>query len=201
MHLGDRVGLKIPAFPRYLPLIGAAVQKTGDTLPRIVLDGGNTTIKRGVATYLDGKLNHISLQPGVPSPHVPPSRALLDGLVSAAFECWQSHLQLAPFSDTIVASIASYVDSQGHPADWGYYASLYELGPDIPKLVSEAATVTLGSKVNVKMVHDCTVAAASFAGLEKTVVMVFGTAMGRGAPPKDRGAVLEVSESFSISQV
>ena len=102
-------------------------------------------------------------------------------------------------STSVIASVCAYVDRQGQPEPDSYIGLLYESGPDIPKLLSERISNAIKSTqpIQVHLMHDGTTAAASFAGMGNTAVVVLGTALGLGVPPASKGSIRGRISDFS----
>lgn len=144
--------------PRELALVGAARTLPPDDGDHLVLDGGHTTLKRGIATVRDGRLAEVRVLPSFRLADAP-----LDELFTTA-------LSERP-ADVVVASVAAYV-ADGRPADG---ASVYDA------LDFDAVEAATGA--DLRLVHDGTAAWRGTGATGVSAVIVLGTWLGVGLGP------------------
>lgn len=79
----------------------------------------------------------------------------------------------------------------GHPSplDKGCYGSLQALVPHLTSFVQAELAQACPQIVSVQLAHDGTAGAWAYAGLENSLVLTLGTAIGNGFPPTDEGFV------------
>lgn len=170
------LSIRIPTDPQHLPLLGAALTQPEESGCRIVLDCGQSVIKRGIASYDRGKLAGLRTLAGHTAPKGGDGRGVLSGIV-AAFEDARMHCD-DRISGNSVICVASYVDADGQPQPDEYIGTLFELGESVPRVLADALSLA-----SVRLLHDGTSAAIPFAGEDRTAVVVMGTALGWGVPP------------------
>jgi hypothetical protein len=183
-------GLPVPPLVRasphapWLALIGAARggSSLGDGV-RLVLDGGQTAIKRGLARVEDGELVGLRVLPAFPFPSGADATAAVRDAAADAVGGSD------PDSDVVV-SVAAYVRDERPIVD---RASPYEV------LASGASEIEGQLQRRVRMVHDGT---AAWRGLGSTsdrpsAVIAMGTWLGVGFGPQ-RQPLLPVSSAFAL---
>jgi hypothetical protein len=150
-------------------LIGVARSHLDPPASVSVFDFGQSAVKRGIATFAEGMLEHVHVLPSLQAPSE-----------ADVVEFFLDTLRGKP----AIVSIASYVTND-LPID-GY--SLY----------SPLATIDRGRIANVAFVHDGTAAARAIVADGPAAAVVLGTALGVGfAPP--RSALVPLSARFSLS--
>ena len=205
--------VRVAPWPAILPLIGAASLplSIGMGLPgwlgggacstTIVLDFGQSLVKRGCAEYEPGardqarSLSRLRVFPPVPArwsvlPSDPASMAehaerLGNSMVTTMVETWRAAQAITgDVSETIVASFASYIrDGQPLARQGGPYAELKALSDNLERRLSDRVSQDIGCSLTVRLLHDGSAAAQALAGEEHAAVMMLGTALGVGFPP------------------
>jgi hypothetical protein len=190
-----------------LPLIGAARSLQTVAEAALVADFGGTNARLGYATYGDGALTSLRLEPpvAVPQPGTGVTGAdgvgafITDTLAMAWSRGRQEGFQLAP---EIAVSLAAYVHD-GHPIDYGsepgYYA-LHHLGANASEALSQRLSGAVGQTVRVTLSHDGTTAARAFAGARDAALIMLGTALGVGFVPPERD-LRPVAPGFRVDMV
>ncbi len=166
------VDVRLAEHALLLPLIGAA--RTPPLGRRcVVLDFGQSTVKRGVASYAEGALLHLRVLPPISAP----AYGSKEVLTLARGVIRDTRAEAAPAEPRIVASIACYV-RRGRPLDLrSTYAPLARLR------LSEIAP-------GLTFVHDGTAAARAIETRVPAAVIMLGTYLGVGLPPVNgRGLV------------
>jgi hypothetical protein len=156
-----------------LPLVGCARHAPHETKSMLVFDFGQTAVKRGVSGYENGVLIRLDTFPSLPSPN--PQGAGAE-LLRQMVEIVKTTRTLSGIdSPHIVLSVASYI-TDGQPAEDAFYGRLRECG-NATHVLSDALSA------GVKLLHDGTAAAHTYAGLKNTAVITIGTALGVGFTP------------------
>ncbi len=193
--------------PAHLPVIGLARCLQVDATRAVVLDFGQTWVKRGLVSFDGVGVRSIELLDHAPSPcRTPVDRDPPDADVR---RLWASMAGLVldtvralPEEDrpraAIGIGVACYVD-HGHPPPEapGCYASLRRLGPNLAAFAAADVPARLGHAATVVMRGDGDAAGAACAGLERSVVITLGTAIGVGFPPPE-GAVRPLAAGFEV---
>lgn len=185
------------AHPSLLPLIGAARSAPSASKAAFVFDFGHSFTKRGYAFYGEDALSALRIFPAVPkaqpaslnahSPNVQ-ARKLADHMAATMVDTWHLReayeLGVTP-APTLIASIACYVlDGEPAPGQGGSYGHLRLLSNNVAQWFSRQVSERLGVQVEVVFIHDGTAAARTHAGEPNGAVIMLGTALGIGFPPK-----------------
>lgn len=172
--------VEISPYARHMALVGASQYAPPTAASALVFDFGGTWIKRGRAAYKNGTLTRLDLLPSVPSRYT--GEALFAHMSALLTETLRQESIFSP----IMCSLASYVqDGVILEAQAGIYSDLRHFG--YAHLQSELAhrlQMLLEKPVTLILIHDGTAAAATCAGMEKTAVILLGTAIGVGFPPQ-----------------
>ena len=188
----DRCMVHLAAHPAILPLIGAARTVPAGIDAAIVLDFGNTAVKRGVARYREGALAALRLLPARPSGlsagYGPPpadgtAPAWTGDMAALLAETWQEAAASGPPPTTAAVAVAGYVrDNHPLPTEAPYL----QTGPRIPNLgawLGAEMGRRVGRPLAVTVLHDGTAAARACAGAPHSAVIMLGTWLGVGFPP------------------
>lgn len=180
--LNDLYSLDVASQAARLPLIGAARRLPANERSALVLDFGQTAIKRAYAYYKVETLIALDVLPSVPASEFGDEKVLLGIMLNVIASSWQADL-----STHIVASIANYVRNGKLAADTAY-GQLGSLTDNINHLVSAEVSQKVGRTLTITFIHDGTAAATAYAGLrEHAAVITMGTALGVGFPPSGDG--------------
>jgi hypothetical protein len=174
--------LVLDPYGAYLPLMGAARCGLPDYETTLVLDFGNTAVKRGLAVYERGTLIELDTLPEIPTlwhgdvNDKPALKAFFDFMTQTLVETFK---RAAPRSPLIPVSIAAYLTPEGRPLDrqGAVYAALNQLGMNLQAQLSSAVRHTVGRNLEIKLIHDGTAAATVHPG---DAVITLGTAIGVG---------------------
>lgn len=195
-----------------IALAGLARHTSADTGPMLLFDFGQTSLKRGLATYGGGLLREIVVLPPLPAPagdddtSLAASRARWAamreviatdfarfGKRGAAEEKRDAELHGEERRDTegeraIGLSLATHLDD-GHPfaTDRGRYGRLGDLAPHLATFLRDDLVATLGPLRAFALLHDGLAAGSAYAGQPQTVVLTLGTAIGAGYVPEGVG--------------
>jgi hypothetical protein len=209
---GGDLSVHLSATPGILPLVGAArgappLEQWASQHNRqlaLVCDFGSTFAKRAYAVYLTtGALAALHLLPPLPAPRLTlrrpdaPTRdeaeQIAGQIADVLARTWHEGAPLAELADgasvalapVLVASLAAYVrDGSPLPRQGGVYAALHALAEPADRSIARRLSTLVGRPLDVALVHDGTAAARTFAGVERTAVIMLGTALGVGfAPP------------------
>jgi hypothetical protein len=172
----------------------------------LVLDFGQTAIKRAVARYEQGQVIALHILPPLPS--VCTDLNATDRPFELIQEQWQQMLAVVEETwgqnslggsvppstlggDTpppsllgLGLSLSCYL-FEGHPSpeDHGCYGSLQILTPNLERFIRDQIAGRLQREIHVGVFHDGTAAAIAHAGQAQSIVLTFGTAIGNGFPP------------------
>lgn len=192
----------------FLPLLGLARSVAPGVEESVVLDFGQTSIKRGRARYRAGKLEALEVWPAAPTVCVEPIEAepsdddvrrRWERIAEVIAASWAGLSHERRSRAAIGLSMACYLFA-GHPspADHGCYGALRRLGPNLSRFVEAELARRLGRAVPVGLLHDGAAAAAAYAGHDQTVVLTLGTAIGNGFPPSGDGA-RPLADDFTLT--
>lgn len=196
--------------PSLLPLIGAARSVPGTAQYLLVLDVGQSWVKRAVAVYDEGTVTELRLLPSVPAPLnsqlvgqvLTPEQVqhLADDIVALLTDAWQkAHARIFTLAPTIVMSLASYIpDNQPLPRQGGPYSQLHSMSNNFGGWLARHVSTRVGQAVEVTLLHDGTAAARTYAGTPNTAVIMLGTALGVGFAPK--AAPRSVASQLALRQ-
>ena len=160
--------VRVAPHPECLALLGAARSASGGQARVVVLDGGQTSIKRGIASFRGGDLVGVDVLEPLPLASVPGSE-LSAAVVSAVTALRERHPDTAPEA---IVSVASYVHD-GRPIH--DHASVYE------QLDPASMRSSLG--VPVRLVHDGSAAWRGTGSGARSAVIMLGTWLGVGIGP------------------
>jgi hypothetical protein len=171
-----------------LALVGAGRIRLEKPGQRIVLDFGQTAVKRGVAIVSDDSLQHLQRLPDVPvhlkEGETPPDVSLefVVDTIARTFRTAQD--RGFALEHDVLASVASYV-IDGRPFDRrGLYAPL---GSVDPRDLEERLRQRAGAALHLAFVHDGTAAAHAVGAPRPSAVILMGTALGVGFPAPTPG--------------
>ncbi len=203
-HRFSGASVRRSPFAAHLPLVGVARTAPENAPAMLVFDFGQTSVKRAVAVYENSALTALHLLPSLPadctSINLRNDRRLAEKtavfLTQAIAQSWQE-AQMAgwPVSFHMAAAIACYLVG-GHPAllwDMGCYGRLQLLTADLPRYLAERVSEMAGTPLELRLFHDGTAAALTYAGdgkarsVAETAVLTLGTAIGNGFPPTSKG--------------
>ena len=185
--------LHLSAYPSVLPLVGAARCFLPESQAGLVFDFGQSYIKRACALYESGTLVALRLlsplatgRAGLAEDSADQSRRWAERIIDVMADTWQAARLsgLAP-APVMVASIASYVvDGQPAAYDRGIYAQLRAISDNLGRWLAQHVGERVERPVEISLLHDGTAAARTYAGTAHAAVIMLGTALGIGFPPR-----------------
>ncbi len=202
---GTDLSVRLAIHPALLPLVGAARSVPGDAPAAVVLDLGQTAVKRAVAAFDPLALAELRLLPSIPSPRGAEDGAIDDAVrladevtavIAAALREGRGLGDDA--APVIMASIASYLrNGQPLPRPGTGYAALRTVSGNLGRWLAERVSDAVGQSLAIDLVHDGTAAARAFAGKEDAAVITLGTGLGLGFPPPAAG-LRPVAATFGV---
>jgi hypothetical protein len=185
--------LHLSAYPSALPLVGAARCFPPESWAGLVFDFGHSYIKRACALYESGTLMILHLLSPLAADWAEPaedqagqSRRWAERMIDVVADTWQATRPsgLTPAA-VMVASIASYVvDGQPAAYDRGIYAQLRAISDNLGRWLSQHVGERVERPVEIGLLHDGTAAARTYAGTAHAAVIMLGTGLGVGFPPR-----------------
>ena len=171
LPLAEAVSAKVAREVRLAPnpvhaaLFGAARSYAMPRGPRLVLDFGQSAVKRGLASYRDGRLERVDLLPSTAAPTEQVVEFVRDTLRDSMREAGDG------IDRHVVASLACYVVA-GRPVD---KPSTYSPLKDVSN-----AEIARGLGIRLSYLHDGTAAARGIDDPEHSAVITLGTYMAVG---------------------
>jgi len=105
-------------------------------------------------------------------------------MIDVVADTWQA-TRTSGLAPVMVASIASYVvDGQPAAYDRGVYAQLHTISDNLGRWLSQHVGERVERPVEIGLLHDGTAAARTYAGTAHAAVIMLGTALGVGFPPR-----------------
>jgi hypothetical protein len=199
---GIDLEVRVSEFARSLPLIGAARSVASPGSKAVVLDFGQTSIKRAVAVFSGNRLKRLNLLEPLPAFGTTTElQELGDLVVEAIALTWLEARGRGDeaISQEVTCSVACYL-KEGHPflGSTGAYANLRELSYNLACWLSKEVSGRLKREIAVQLLHDGTAAGRGYPATSFTPVIMFGTALGVGFSSSQSG-LLEVSPGFSVA--
>lgn len=200
----DKMNVKLSPLASYLPLAGLARAAPLNTRAMLLLDFGQTYIKRAVALYTSGNNSELRPLPRISARIEPEDSAgsnrelaqeCADNIINVVAQSWQDALVKDwSLNPVIGLSLACYL-LNGHPptSEMGFYGCMQLLAENVQQYLADRISEAIGREVRIILMHDGSAAALAFAGSPKTVVVMLGTAIGVGFPPDTSQKLLTVS--------
>ena len=198
--------LHLSPYSSALPLVGAARCFPPESQAGLVFDFGHSYIKRACALYESGTLMVLRLLSPLAADWTEPaedpadqSRRWAERMTDVMADTWQATCTsgLAP-APAMVASIASYViDGQPAAYDRGIYAQLRAISDNLGRWLSQHVGKRVERPVEIVLLHDGTAAARTYAGTAHAAVIMLGTALGVGFPPRT-DELRPISPAFQV---
>jgi hypothetical protein len=199
--------------PQNMALLGAARYLPPQNVPEwhaLCIDFGQTSAKCAMATIVQGTLRRLLWFPSVPvswhwrndptAGHNIDGRDVLDFAARAiASGVAQAQARGAQVVEDIAISIAAYTDG-GKLLGNGIYARMSRLAPDVRPLLADRVMALGGGLRRYHVVHDGTAAAALHAGIPHSAVIVVGTALGVGFPPKSEAGLMTIAPDLWVGR-
>ncbi len=200
----DDCRVQLAPWPVMMPLVGAARAMAPGGPSAVVLDFGQSYIKRARAVYDHGALASLQLLPAVPTPTADLTAEgagrLAEHMVSVVADTWREAVHPGfPLAPTIVVSLASYIrDGRPLPRQGGPYAAMSTITDNLERWLSRRISERVGYPLEIALLHDGTAAAFACAGEERAAVITMGTALGVGFSPSADG-LRPIAPGFSIT--
>jgi len=205
--------VRLSPYAAHLPLVGAARYAPPGTDSAVVLDFGSTMVKRARAVYDQDGLTELHGLPSQPAnwtsvgaiEETTPEQAetLIHGMASIITETWRTVWTTQPTlpAATVPVSMAAYV-KDGNPliAQAGIYMQTNLVTNNLEAELGQRVSAELDRPISIKLLHDGTAAATTYAGERHTAVITIGTAMGIGFPGEAAGLrVLQLMPTLNLS--
>ncbi len=176
-------------------MLGCATQISSADGVNVVMDFGQTSIKRCIVTKNGGEITEIKNLESYPSKYMDwempddneklrQAKKLHKYLIKAIEDTYNSAKTITksePNSE-IVISIASYVIDGSLNAERSGYAKLCSLGANYAECLWWDLSGSLRKDVIVKLIHDGTAMALNFSDRKNTVCLSLGSYFGVGFP-------------------
>jgi hypothetical protein len=191
--------VRVSPYGADLPLIGAARHVPAGEDSAVVLDFGSTVIKRAWVAFENDQIAELH---GLPSRLVEwtsfrsydaatPEQAigLIRGMALMIAQAWRDARTVGTsLAATIPVCVAAYV-KDGNPmtAQAGIYMQTNLVADNLEDELGRRVSTELGRPITIKLLHDGTAAAATYAGETRTAVITVGTALGIGFPGEAAG--------------
>lgn len=158
----------------------------------MILDLGQSFIKRSIVSKVDGRLEKVQYLSKLPSLYTDwvyddcslvreDARLLNEYLVKVILDTFREAAVLS-LGTEIVISIANYVNNGVLTKGRGGYAKLSFLAENYGQYLSNRLSSELNKEIEVLLIHDGTAMAASFRQYNNSVCISLGTAFGIGFP-------------------
>ncbi|GHU82117.1 hypothetical protein AGMMS50284_3470 [Clostridia bacterium] len=159
----------------------------------IVMDFGQSSIKRSVIKMRHGDIADIIKLPSLPSKYMrwniedkdekqKETIALHRYLLGAIADTHRRAQKIGNVNNKIIISIASYTIGGKLNDKRGGYAKLTSLCPNYADCLSEEVSGAIKRQIKIQLVHDGTAAALYFSDYPKAVCITLGTYFGTGFP-------------------
>jgi hypothetical protein len=166
-----------------LGLIGLARSRLQPPPVNIVLDFGNTSVKRGIALAPRRVLEHLEVLPSrsaLPLNQKPDAAAIATLVVESIADTFaEAERRWGTVDPHVTVSLASYI-IDGQPLPWSRYGSLQH--PVRRQLEAELRSCT-GARICLDFMHDGSAAARGLIQPGRAGLIVVGTYLGAGFPP------------------
>ncbi len=181
---GAATGVRVVAarHPEWLPLIGTARSAGASDGRVVVVDGGQTSIKRGIAELRDGRVAGLVVLAPLPVGALSSSR--LPAVVAREVTAMtQEH---AASAGEVMFSVASYLEG-GRPMR------------DLPSIYERLDPAAMHSEygLNIRLLHDGTAAWRAGSSDVPSAVIMMGTWLGVGIGPH-RAPLRPLAADFTV---
>lgn len=175
----------------HIGTMGCAKLLPNDCDCAVVLDFGQTNIKRSFIKKKNGDISEFTKLSSKPSIHMeldtsdsPENCAraieLHRYLANVVSDTCKEALSVGKLCDKIVISIANYTVGNSLYRDRGGYAKLANLNEDYAGLLSHEVSSIIHRPINVRLIHDGTAIGLYFSDVADSVCLSLGTAFGVG---------------------
>lgn len=170
---------------------GCLTQVQGKEPVHILLDLGQTKVKRLIALNENGKITLIELESkksyymewqDEKDNTMEKAYTLHQYLVNCIVDTYHEAEKYGKVGCEIIISIASYVIDGRINDKRGGYAKLSKLGDNYAYILSQALEKSLHTNIYIQLIHDGTAAALYFKDYKDSVCITMGTAFGVGFP-------------------
>lgn len=187
---GCDITLECAPMAQYMPLLGcAALCPEGNTL---VLDFGQTYMKRGVAVVKNGAVEMLIRKPKQPSSYKvvkwPQFRPFLkkgarrtEANVTDYILTTYRENEALELTDEIVISFAGKAENNELIPSWGSYCKMELCYPHLRQRLEEKLSQQLGREIKITLINDEQAAVYAAPGFDGLIVTL-GTAFGLGEP-------------------
>lgn len=176
----------------YVGLMGCTAIVKEKTASNLIMDMGQTNIKRCIVKRINGELTEFSVMPTIPSRYMENSSSneetektaikLHKYLVNVIADSYNEASKKTMLDKEIVISIGNYVCDGVLNSKRGGYAKLSMLYKNYAECLSEELSGVLRRDINVTLVHDGTAVAMYFKEYDNSVCITLGTGIGVGFP-------------------
>ena len=184
--------LELTPHPAQVALIGAATTVAADTDIALLLDFGQSQIKRGIVLMAGGEMQELHLLHSLPAacgpllsdgPDLARAEAHMQHLTAVLKLTWQQIRQAGWQPQQVVAAMACNL-YQGHPGpeEWGCYGRLQDLTPNLQTHLSAQLQQITGHPLPFHLLQDAQAAALAHRGANNAAVITLGSAIGIGFP-------------------
>ena len=190
---GNNPAYKITAFDNssHIGIMGCAKLLENYDGINILLDLGQTNMKRGIVTRKNGEITNIKNLPSFPSKYMDwvidndeekknQAKLLHRYIVRVITETYQEAAYMGKVENEIVVSIANYTYCGVLDDNRGGYAKLAVLYKNYADYLSEELSGLLKTPVEIKLVHDGTAVSLNFLDYPDSVCVTLGTFLGVG---------------------
>jgi hypothetical protein len=206
----DDYVIRVSPYGAALPLVGAARYVSPSKDSAVVLDFGSTMIKRAWVAFENDQIKElhrlsghlVEWMPSMSHDAATPEQVakLIHGMASIIAQTWRD-VQLTGLSPdaTIPVCVAAYV-KDGNPvtAQAGIYMQTNLVTDSLEDELRRRVSAELGRPLTIKLLHDATAAAATYAGEPYTAVITVGTALGIGFPGEATG-LRAIGDGLTVS--
>jgi hypothetical protein len=184
--------LNLAPHPAHLALIGALSIVPSKIKTVLLLDFGQSQIKRAVALLAKGKLQKLHILRSLPAacgpllsdgPDLVQAKAHMEHITAVLRLTWRQLQQADWQPQQIVIAMACNL-YKGHPGpeEWGCYGRLQELTPNLQNLLATQLEQITGKSLPLHLIQDAKAAALSQRGAKHAAVITLGSAIGVGFP-------------------
>jgi hypothetical protein len=123
----------------------------------------------------------LALEPPLPALGALEPAAHARAIAELLADAWATHAATHALAPVIVCAIACYTSAGAPlPRQGSAYAALGAVSPNLSRWLAAEVSGRLGREVEIRLVHDGTAAARTYAGTPGTAVITLGTALGVG---------------------
>ncbi|MEE0930203.1 MAG: hypothetical protein UIM53_04320 [Acutalibacteraceae bacterium] len=190
---GNNLAYKITVFDNssHIGIMGCAKLLENSDGINILLDLGQTNMKRGIVTRKDREIVNIKNLPSIPSKYMKwivndngekekQARLLHRYIVRVITDTYKEASYLGNVENEIVISIANYTHDGVLDDIRGGYAKLAVLYKNYSDYLSEELSGILKTSIKVKLIHDGTAVSLNFSDYPQSVCVTLGTFLGVG---------------------